>query len=270
MINDNMENKGKKLTDILKKYDKALIAFSGGCDSSCLLYAAKKSGIDFAAVTFDTSLYPASELENAKNLAASLGVLHEIIKTDQLSIEGLRHNPPDRCYICKREMFSRLIPLKEKFGFEHILDGSNADDLSDYRPGRKAALELGVKSPLEEAGFSKKDVRDFLKNENSPLWEKPSFACYFSRFPFGAAIDSDMIKKVGAGEEALRAMGLESARLRCHGVVARIETNEEDFQQLSSSLRAKAVSALKEKGFVYVCLDLEGYRSGSMNYIPGK
>lgn len=262
-----MNNKETKLIEILKKYDGAVVAFSGGCDSSMLIYALKKSGVRFKTVTFDTSLYPSYQLEDAKKLAKDLGFTHQIIKIDQLNIKGLRQNPLNRCYICKKEMFSRLFSVEVLENFNFVLDGSNADDVNDFRPGRLAAKELDVKSPLEEAGFTKNDVRAWLKNENSELWNKPSLACYFSRFPYDIEINEAMIARVSKSEEALHKNGLLSARVRYHDTVARVETDEADFNMLTENkdLKAKVVEILKENGFLYAALDLEGYRTGSMN-----
>lgn len=265
--NSLLTNKESKLIEILKKYDGAVLAFSGGSDSSMLVYALKKSGVRFKCVTFDTALYPPYQLEDSKKLAKDLGFLHQIIQIDQLAIKGLRQNPLDRCYICKKEMFSRLFSVDILDNFNFVLDGSNADDVNYFRPGRRAAKELGVKSPLEEAGFTKNDVRQFLKNENSQLWNKPSLACYFSRFPYDVEINEGMIAMVSRSEEALHGHGLLSARVRYHFSVARVETDDADFIKLTENkeLRTKAVKILKENGFQYITLDLEGYRTGSMD-----
>ena len=264
-----IEAKKTKLLKIMEKYDNAVIAFSGGCDSSYLLYIAKEAGIKFCAVTFDTNMYPEKELDEAKKLTDYLGINHQIIKVDPLNIPELKNNPPERCYICKKSIFGNLIALAAKDGYKYIIDGSNADDVNDYRPGRTAALELGVKSPLEEAGFTKMDIRFCLRELNFPLWEKPSMACYFSRFPYGAAVDENMVRMVSCSEHELHKLGLVSARVRHHGVVARIEAGSDDMEKIytDESLRLKIIFILKNAGFIYVSLDLEGYRSGAMNEV---
>ncbi len=246
-----------------------LIAYSGGVDSSLLLKAAAEVlGPNFIAVTADSETYPATELAEAKEFASSLGVTHHILHTDELASEQFAANPPDRCYFCKKELYGRLKQIADREGISWILDGSNVDDLKDYRPGGRAAAEFGVRSPLREAGFTKQDVRDCARMLNLSVWDKPSLACLSSRIPYGTRITPAVLKTVQAAEDHLRVLGFRQVRVRHHGTTARIELERNDMKRLVMDGGAeKIVAALKALGYAYVCLDLEGYRTGSMNEI---
>lgn len=256
-----------KLFSVLKSYKSVVLGFSGGCDSSLLLYACAKADIKTLAVTFHSIMYPHSELELAIDTAAKLRVPHRVIPFAPLSIPDLRQNPKERCYICKKSLFTTLTEIVAKEGYGAVIDGSNIDDLKDYRPGFTALQDLGVKSPLVEAGFTKEKIRSSLKDAGLPQWNKPSFACYFSRFAYGATVDDESIKMVAHLEEWLHAEGLSSARVRVHGLVARIEANRDHMLLCASDncFKQKIIETAKKSGFSHVCLDLQGYRTGSMN-----
>jgi uncharacterized protein len=260
-------HKWDHLKQLLRDMERVLIAYSGGVDSSLLLKAAAEVlGQNLIAVTADSETYPAGELAEAKEFARSLGASHLIIRTDELSSEPFAANPPDRCYFCKKELFMKLQQLAGREGIPWILDGSNVDDLRDYRPGSRAATEFGVRSPLREAGFTKQDVRDCARMLGLCVWDKPSLACLSSRIPYGTRITPDLLKTVQAAEDYLRVLGLKQVRVRHHGSTARIEIDRRNFiSLLLDGVAESIVTELKKLGYTYVCLDMEGYRTGSMN-----
>ncbi len=245
----------------------AILAYSGGVDSSLLLRAAAEVlGSHVIAVTADSETYPPSELAEAQEMVRSLGVTHRILRTAELSSEDFSANPPDRCYFCKKELFGKLHRIAEQEGILYILDGSNCDDLKDHRPGSRAAAEFGVRSPLREAGFSKQDVRDCARMLNLPVWDKPSLACLSSRIPYGTKITPRLLKTIQSAEDLLRVIGFRQVRVRHHGDTARIEIDRSDFNLLlQEGTSGRIVEEFKRLGYTYVCLDLEGYRTGSMN-----
>lgn len=245
----------------------AVLAYSGGVDSSLLLRAtAEVMGHRLIAITAVSETYPPGELEAAKEFARTLGVTHRILRTQELSSEEFARNSPERCYFCKKELYGKLKKIAETEGISCILDGSNTDDLADYRPGRKAAEEFSVRSPLVETGLSKSDVRELARFLNLPMWDKPSLACLSSRIPYGTRITPDIIETVQTAEDHLRVLGFRQVRVRHHGEIARIEIDREAFGQLlTADAVEKITAALKGLGYIYVCLDLEGYRTGSMN-----
>ncbi|KYO67977.1 ATP-dependent sacrificial sulfur transferase LarE [Thermovenabulum gondwanense] len=263
-----MDEKFKKLEEYLINLKKVLIAFSGGVDSTfllkvCLDVLGKENVL---AVTARSSTYPSRELEEAKELAKSLGANHEIIVSEELEVPGFSENPPERCYYCKKELFGKLVKIARERGFNFVLDGSNADDAGDFRPGMKAKDELGVKSPLKEAGLTKAEIRALSQKMGLPTWNKPSFACLASRFPYGERITGEKLDRVGRAEEILRGLGFSQYRVRNHADLARIEVLPEEIERFfERSLREKVVAEFKKLGFVYVSLDLTGYRTGSMN-----
>lgn len=263
-----IEQKWDRLKALLREMEYAVLAYSGGVDSSLLLKAAAEVlGYQLIAVTAVSETYPAAELANAKEFARSLGVKHRVLRTTELESEEFVRNSPDRCYICKKELFGKLRQLAETEGIPFVLDGSNTDDLKDYRPGSKAAEEFSVRSPLREAGFSKSDVRACARMLSLPVWNKPSLACLSSRIPYGTRITPEILTRIQSAEDHLRVLGFQQVRVRHHGDTARIELVRGDFERLLSDVAAgkKITAALKQLGYTYVCLDLEGYRTGSMN-----
>lgn len=262
-----IEQKWDRLRTLLRSMKCAILAYSGGVDSSLLLRAtAEVMGHRLIAVTAVSETYPPGELEAAKEFARTLGVTHRILRTQELSSEEFARNSPERCYFCKKELYGKLKKIAETEGISCILDGSNTDDLADYRPGRKAAEEFSVRSPLVETGLSKSDVRELARFLNLPMWDKPSLACLSSRIPYGTRITPDIIETVQTAEDNLRVLGFRQVRVRHHGEIARIEIDREAFGQLlTDDAIVKITEALKGLGYIYVCLDLEGYRTGSMN-----
>jgi len=262
-----IENKWDRLTTLLREMQIAVIAYSGGVDSSLLLKAAAGAmGHRVIAVTAVSETYPSGELIAAQEFARSLGVTHKILRTRELESEEFVRNPPDRCYHCKKELFAKLRQIADTEGISFVLDGSNVDDLGDHRPGRKAAKEFGVRSPLVEAGFAKSDVREQARVLNLQVWDKPSLACLSSRIPYGTRITPGILNSIQSAEDALHVLGFRQVRVRHHNETARIEIDREEFGRLlSDEVAAKITSAFKELGYTYVCLDLEGYRTGSMN-----
>jgi len=244
----------------------AVLAYSGGVDSSLLLKAMKVSGIRFLAVTAFSETMPEKDFNHAVSFAKETGVEHLVIHTDELSNESFVSNPPDRCFFCKEELFRKLREIAEGKNYEHLFDGTNTDDLRDYRPGLKAAALYGVKSPLAENGFSKEDVRRMSRELGLSTWDHPSSPCLASRFPYGRRITLSGLRQVEKAEEFLRALGLKELRVRNHGEIARIEVDEKNMHTLlEPQNRKKITEALKAMGFSFVALDLEGYISGSMN-----
>ena len=264
-----IEQKWDRLKTLLRDMKSAVLAYSGGVDSSLLLRAtAEVMGPRLIAVTAVSETYPPGELEAAKEFARTMGVTHRILRTQELASEEFARNSPERCYFCKKELYGKLKKIAETEGISCILDGSNTDDLDDYRPGRKAAEEFSVRSPLVETGLSKSDVRELARFLNLPAWDKPSLACLSSRIPYGTRITPDIIETVKTAEDHLRVLGLRQVRVRHHGDIARIEIERDSFGQLlSNEAVEKVTAALKGLGYTYVCLDLEGYRSGSMNAV---
>jgi uncharacterized protein len=260
-------NKWNRLKSLLEEMQLAVLAYSGGVDSSLLLRAASEVlGPHLIAVTAVSETYPPLELISAKEFARSLGVTHRIIRTEELGLEEFAQNSPERCYFCKRELFGKLRRIADTEGITFILDGSNTDDLKDRRPGRRAAQEFSVRSPLVEAGLSKQEVRELARALGLSVWDKPSLACLSSRIPYGTRITPGMLQTIQTAEDCLRVLGFRQVRVRHHGDTARIEIDPGDFGRLLSEDTARTiVHEFKKLGFTYVCLDLEGYRTGSMN-----
>lgn len=266
MVNEDL-TKLDYLKNILKDMGRVIVAFSGGVDSSFLLRVAKEVlGDKILAVTACSETYPQAELEEAKKIAQLLSVRHLIISSEELEIPGFQDNPSNRCYFCKKELFGKLKEIGAKEGIDLIVDGTNHDDLGDHRPGMLAARELGVRSPLTEAGLTKKDIREYSHLLGLPTWEKPSFACLASRFPYGEKITREKLRRVDRAEEYLKSKGFKQLRVRHHEGIARIEVDRRDIRRfLQDNLSREIIMKLKELGFTYITLDLEGYRMGSMN-----
>ena len=245
----------------------ALIAFSGGVDSTFLLKAAKDTlGKKVVAATAKSQIFPFGELKAAKEIAKDFGVEHIVVETQQLCRKKFKDNSSERCYFCKKELFFKFKRLAKEKGLKHLLDASNYDDLSDFRPGKRAAREFSVRSPLEEAGFSKEDVRKAARKLGLGVWNKPSDACLATRIPYGVKISEERLKRIEKAEGYLRDLGLKNVRVRDHEPIARIEVSPEGIWLLSkSNTRRKVVKKLKGLGYTYVTLDMEGYRTGSLN-----
>ncbi len=262
-----IQKKYEQLQTILGGMDRALVAFSGGVDSTFLLKVARMVlGDQVLAVTATSETLPSAELAEAKALARSIGAAHRIIRTNELDRPGYDDNTPQRCYFCKTDLYERLSALARELQYETVLDGSNVDDLDDWRPGRKAALEHKVRSPLQEADLTKADIRSLSQDLDLPTWQKPSFACLSSRFPYGEKITVEKLKQVDAAENVLRSLQFTQFRVRHHGDIARLELGAADFERLfRDGLIEQVTQRLKALGYCYVTVDLEGYRSGSMN-----
>jgi uncharacterized protein len=257
-----------KLERIVARCGGALVAFSGGVDSTLLLSVAKDAlGEKLLAVTIAFPAVPAAEVRRTKALTRSLKVRHLVVRADDLAdLARFRDNPPDRCYHCKKAILSRLATIAQALGFPCILEASNVDDLGDYRPGRRAVKELGARSPLVEAGISKADIRALSKERGLPTWSMPSAACLASRIPYGEPITREKLGRIERGEAYLAKLGFGAARLRHHGDLARIEVPVAEIPRLAGgALRGRIAARLKALGFRYVTFDLEGYRSGSLN-----
>ena len=249
---------------------RVLVAFSGGVDSTLLLKVAKDALGDgnVLAVTALSPLYPERELTGVKKLIQTVGVRHLLIESNELEIPGFSKNPPDRCYYCKKELYAELLNLAKKEAIPFIVEGSTLDDEKDHRPGKKAVQELGVRSPLKEAAFTKMEVRELSKVLGLPTWDKPSFACLASRFPYGEEITEEGLRMVDEAEDFLFRMGFKQFRVRHYQNLARIEILPEEMGRLmEGALKGKVVSHLKTIGYKYVTLDLQGFRSGSMNEV---
>lgn len=267
-----IDKKWDHLRSLLSEMRTVILAYSGGVDSSLLLMAAADTlGQNVIAVTAVSETYPAEELDLAKKYTASLGVRHRILQTEELSREEFSRNAEDRCYHCKQELFGKLRRIAEAEGVSWILDGSNTDDQRDFRPGRKAAGEFSVRSPLAETGLSKQDIRDLARRLNLPMWDKPSLACLSSRIPYGTRITPILVRNIQAAEDVIRGLGIRQVRVRHHGDTARIEVDKEDLIRLvAEDAKRMIVDSFKALGYAYICVDLEGYRTGSMNEILQK
>jgi uncharacterized protein len=268
--NDDLATKHQHLQDLLKEMKRVLIAFSGGVDSTLLLKVAKDVlGDHVLAVTALSETTSRHERLDADRLAKELSAEHLRVHTRELQMDEFVKNPDNKCYICKKERFGGLVELAQKEGYRFVLDGGNLDDHSDYRPGIKATRELGVRSPLAEAGFSKQDIRTLSKRLGLDTWDKPSYACLASRIPYHSPISAEKLRQVDDGEEFLRNLGfLGQVRVRHHNEIARLEIDARDLPQfLQPALRNKVVEHFKKLGFTYIALDLEGYNMGSLNRV---
>ena len=256
-----------RLVGHLARLESALVAFSGGADSTLVAWAAGEALRDRAlAVTARSESLAPAEGDAARELARRIGIRHEEIAYSELDVPGYAENPPNRCYLCKGELFRRLAALARERGLAAVLDGSNADDLGDYRPGRQAGEELSIRSPLVELGWTKPAIRAALRLLDLPVWDKPSSPCLSSRVPYGEPITAEKLEQVGRAEAALRDLGFRELRVRHHGSVARVELPRADLARvLADGLADEIVARVRAAGFAFVALDLEGLRSGSLN-----
>ncbi len=260
-----MMDKLKKLKEILEKMGSVLVAYSGGVDSTFLLKVAGEAlGHKVLAVTADGPTYPAQELAFAKKMAKSLGIRHTVIKTSELEDKNFTANPLNRCYFCKKELFNKLKVLALKFKLNFVVDASNVSDKLDFRPGNIAKRELGIRSPLQESGLNKEYIRRLSKRLGLSTWDKPTLACLASRIPYGIKVTAELLGRINKAEMYLRNLGFKQVRLRHYNGLCRIEVPKKDIPLLMNK-RNSIVEKLKRWGYNYVTLDLEGYRSGSLN-----
>jgi uncharacterized protein len=263
-----MQKKLNRLKNILKKINKVVVAYSGGVDSTFLLKVALDTlgKNNVFAVIARGETYPSSEVKYAINIAKFLGAKYSVIKTDELKDERFVKNPVNRCYYCKEELFSKLKDIAKGLRINCVIDGTNYDDRLDFRPGSLVAKELGIRSPLKEAKLTKKDIRKLSKKMNLPTWNKPSFACLSSRIPYGNKIELKVLKMIDSAEKFLKELGFNQVRVRHHNNIARIELDKKDMKKVfKKNLSKKIAERLKKIGYTYITLDLEGYRTGSMN-----
>ncbi|MBC7320503.1 ATP-dependent sacrificial sulfur transferase LarE [bacterium] len=259
------EQKFERLKEILKELKSVAIAFSGGVDSTLLLKVAHTVLGDKAiGITVNGAIHPKWEVESARELAKMIGVKHMVLDVDIFRNENIVNNPPDRCYHCKLVVFSLIKETARNYGIENVADGSNADDVGDYRPGMRALKELGILSPLMEAGLKKNEIRALSKELGLPTWNKPALACLATRIPYNTRITEKALSMIEEGEDFLRSLGFTQVRLRHLDNLAKIEVLPKDMPKLLE-LKDMVIEKLKSIGYIYITLDLEGYNTGSMN-----
>jgi pyridinium-3,5-biscarboxylic acid mononucleotide sulfurtransferase len=266
---DSLARKERALRDILASLDGVIVAFSGGVDSAYLACAAQAVLGDRAlCITADSPSYPRRHRDMALRLVRELGLRHEFIQTHEMDRPEYRANPADRCYFCKQELYTQLSRVARGRGLPVIVDGNNADDRGDYRPGREAARQFGVRSPLDEAGLTKAEIRTLSRAAGLPTWDEPASACLSSRIPYASEVTGEKLRVIDAAENLLRDLGFRVCRVRHHGDTARLEMDPADMRHaLDDEVRATILRELRALGFRYVTLDLQGYRSGSLNEV---
>ena len=249
----------------IRKLRSLVIAFSGGVDSTFLLKAAHDVlGDNVIAVTARSVSFPQRELNEAMDFCRSEGIHHIVVDSEELDIDGFSHNPVNRCYLCKHELFEKILAIAEQNNIRYVAEGSNMDDEGDYRPGLQAVAELHIKSPLRDVGLNKQEIREYSRQLGLRTWDKQPFACLSSRFPYGEEITEQKLRMVDKAEQLLLDLGFHQLRVRIHGEIARIEVLPDEFEKVLSC-RERITRAFKEYGFQYVTMDLQGYRTGSMN-----
>lgn len=260
-----------RLQSVIRGYESALIAYSGGVDSAFLAYVASRclAPGNLLAVTACSPTYPEDELRAARELASQWGLAHTVIRTRELQNRSFARNAVDRCFHCKKELFSRLQQLARRRGLAVVMEASTRSDLVDYRPGNRAKAAFGIRSPLIEAGLDKRDVRRLARGLLLPVWNKPSYACLASRVPYGMRLNAGMLKQIERGERFLRGLGFLQVRVRHYGSACRIEITPREFDRFLKK-RKELIRGLKQLGYTYITLDAQGFRSGSMNEVIGK